>query len=372
MFLFLCYLLVHYKYIYMDGFNYVRYPQSFDYSKVKVINNKQTLSLPPSLHINNEIDELRVRDFMKNEPEPRKILDLDEIERMRLARFGQKVDISPEKLYEKFAGTALKLPVLNDVGVPVVGHDGRIIYQMIAFRDLIQDEKLLTYRLKELMSQMGIGDASPARQVELRLIAHALKTLKGVGTRTPPASHTASPIPQRTLPGATPTTPTKGSTPTPTPKASTPETKVSGDLFLPNDDNENLKSMDLELGNAIGATSKHYIQSFENAVASNSTRMDSNRIMSDMRRVENMDVYAHLVNHHSGFAPVITIMSFIYYLNTTGVYAGTKTKKYNVIQEVKNFATHGGPKNFRIDWDNFVALIDKTHPFIKMHKWKKK
>ncbi len=141
----------------MDGIDYLRYPKSFDFSKVKIIDNDQTLNLPQKYDINNWIDELRVRDFMKNEPEPRTIQSLNEIEKNRLARFGMKVDISPERIFEKLSGVTLKLPRFNNEGEILRDEHGRDIMQMMTFGEVLKDKDAMIYRLKELISKMGFA-----------------------------------------------------------------------------------------------------------------------------------------------------------------------------------------------------------------------
>ena len=69
-------------------------PGTFNRYDREIIHKDMNLTFPAKLAINNWPDEIRWKNFVKFPPRPRGVLiqDLEEIERLRLEKFGEKVD----------------------------------------------------------------------------------------------------------------------------------------------------------------------------------------------------------------------------------------------------------------------------------------
>ncbi len=139
-----------------QNINYLRYPQSFDYSKVPVINNKHKLSFDPKLAPSSWIDELRIANHIKNPPRARVIPEIDLIEQERLLRYGERVDIGAETLVERFQNMVIKVPLRNAAGViqldPV---SNRPILRMMSFSDMLEDPPSMLYRVNQLINNLS-------------------------------------------------------------------------------------------------------------------------------------------------------------------------------------------------------------------------
>ncbi len=148
-----------------QNINYLRYPQSFDYSKIPIINNKHKLSFDPQLAPNNWIDELRVANHIKNPPRPRVIPEIDLIEQERLLRYGERVDIGADTLVERFGTMTIKVP-LRDVNGNIMNDptSGKPIMRMMSFTDMLKSPGSLLFRVNELITNINQVPANILQQ----------------------------------------------------------------------------------------------------------------------------------------------------------------------------------------------------------------
>lgn len=160
----------------LKSINYLRYPRSFDYSKVPIIKTNNKLNLDPRLGIQNEIDELRIANFMMNPPRPRQIPEVDLVEQERMRLYGEKVDISPETLYERFKGKVIKVPrrdadgkVMKDVT------SNQPLMRFMTWTEMLNDGAALLYRIRDLITLMT-ADYSVDGRRDARLEAFLLRS----------------------------------------------------------------------------------------------------------------------------------------------------------------------------------------------------
>ncbi len=137
----------------MDSINFLRWehPNTYDLSKRMVIRNDHVLELPEKDHPNNFMDELRVRDFRYNAPRPRQVPTVDMIEEERLQKYGQRVDMDPELFIERLMKIVLKLPILDDNGVPIKDETGRMVYKNYTYKDVLASPILRQFRKAQLL-----------------------------------------------------------------------------------------------------------------------------------------------------------------------------------------------------------------------------
>ncbi len=148
-------------YTIMDTINFLRWsnPDTFDLSKRRIIHNDHVLKLPEKDVPNNIIDELRVRDFGYNPPRPRQVPSVDMIEKERLEKYGERVDIDPQIMIERFSKLVLKLPMFGYGGQPLKDQTGRIVYRNYTFPEIMKSVSLgglgvypAVWRLGQLLS----------------------------------------------------------------------------------------------------------------------------------------------------------------------------------------------------------------------------
>ncbi len=145
-----------------ENFDFIRYKQSFDYSKVPVIRNNHTLVLEPQLNPNNWIDELRIANFAKNPPRPKQVPEVDLVELERLRQYGEKVDWGASKIFEVFKEKVYKIPVFDRHGAPKRDPDsGAVIFRNWTFTEMINDPNAIAFRATELVRNMT-GNPMPA------------------------------------------------------------------------------------------------------------------------------------------------------------------------------------------------------------------
>lgn len=143
----------------MHNFNFLRMgnPNTFDYSKRKVIRNTKILALPTHGKPNHMMDELRVRNFVTNAPRPRQIPTVDTVEQERLRKYGARVDIDPQAFAERLMKMTLKLPQLDANGAPVKDQTGRMVYRYYTYKDVLASPLLRQFRAAQLRA--GRGDS---------------------------------------------------------------------------------------------------------------------------------------------------------------------------------------------------------------------
>ncbi len=139
----------------MNNFNFIRSDLSttFDFSKRKIINNNHELKLPSVKVPTHPMDELRVRNFISNPPQPRQIPEVDMVEQERLKKYGEKVDIDPNAVAGKLASMVLKLPRVDLAGNPVKDETGRMTYRYYTFKEMLQHPFLRQFRMNQLAPQ---------------------------------------------------------------------------------------------------------------------------------------------------------------------------------------------------------------------------
>lgn len=90
-------------------------PSTFNWYSRKIIRDPTKLYYNPNLSVNNEIDELRINNFVKEPARPRQVKNVDDLEKERLERYGLKTDISPglDKLIKKLSDTPLSFDKID-------------------------------------------------------------------------------------------------------------------------------------------------------------------------------------------------------------------------------------------------------------------
>ena len=163
----------------LDNYNFLRYKQDFDYSKVPIIRNDHTLSLDPELAPNNWIDELRIANAVKNPPRPKIIPEIDLIELERLKEYGERVYIQPESLHERLCKKVLKVParrvdgtVIHDPPLPPAQRSqfpvrgANPVMRNMTFSELLNSPSSLADRVNQLLTNLNLLPA----QLELAII----------------------------------------------------------------------------------------------------------------------------------------------------------------------------------------------------------
>lgn len=139
----------------LNSINYLRFDQSFDYSKVPIIRNDHTIELDPKIAPNNWIDELRITNFMKNPPEPRRIPEIDMLEYERFKKYGMKVDVSSSTIAQRLSKLVMKVPQRdpngNIIPDPTTGNP---IMRNMTFRELLDDPLSMQYRVEQLINNI--------------------------------------------------------------------------------------------------------------------------------------------------------------------------------------------------------------------------
>lgn len=146
--------------------DFIRYENDFDLSKRPIIKREsnELLELEPMSDPVNTIDELRINNFMQTATLPRQIPTIDEIEMERLLRYGPRVDINPQRIFESLRGKVVKVParrqngsVIHDPPLaqqslsPVAGRNPTMRY--MSFANLFNDFHSATYVLRNLQQQ---------------------------------------------------------------------------------------------------------------------------------------------------------------------------------------------------------------------------
>lgn len=149
----------------LKNINYIRYNNNFDYSKIPIINNEiGKISLDIELNPNNWIDELRVANFVKNPPRPKIIPTIDIVELERQQKYGMRVDIQPETLYERFKQMVVKVPSRRENGTIIYDpplppdQQSRIlirgrnpVMRNMTFTEMLSDPASLFFRVNQLI-----------------------------------------------------------------------------------------------------------------------------------------------------------------------------------------------------------------------------
>lgn len=200
------------NHIEMDNINFLRYdlPDTFDYSKRKVINNSKVLELPTFPAPSHKMDQLRVRNFVANPPLPRQIPTIDEVEEERRKKYGMRVDIDPSAFAAQLGKMVLKLPTVNNDGVPIKDQTGRMVYRYYTFKEMMDVPFLRQFRLSQLRSgapsaissifeEEAIGDSDEEEDIiQDNISLVSVESLSGddlldilPGTHTSPPPHTS-------------------------------------------------------------------------------------------------------------------------------------------------------------------------------------
>lgn len=155
----------------MNNFDFIRadLPNTFDYSKRQIINNRHELSLPAVPKVTHPMDELRVRNFVTNAPLPRQIPEVDLVEEERRRLYGEKVDIDPTKVGQDLSTMVLKLPRVDNDGNPIKDETGRMIYRYYTFKEMLQIPFLRQYRMAQLDPEAKVQEE---KKIEVLLDQH--------------------------------------------------------------------------------------------------------------------------------------------------------------------------------------------------------
>ncbi len=170
-----------------NSMNYLRYKQSFDYSKVPVVKNKHRLHLEPTISPNNYIDELRINNALKKPPSPRIIPEVDLVEIERKRKYGERVDIQPETLFERFRTMVLRVPNRRADGTvihfpplpparrrPYVVVPNQVVFRDMTFSQMLNDPPSLIYRVNQLINNANAMPAQLLQQNQNILNQHAV------------------------------------------------------------------------------------------------------------------------------------------------------------------------------------------------------
>lgn len=134
--------------------DYIRYSKNFDYSKRPIISKHNKLEFPIKYQLKNEIDELRINNFVKQELPNRYIPNIEILEQQRLKEFGEKVDINSSYLFDTFKD--YKTELLNINNIPTI----------YTFKEIISDPRLIYIQLEKLLN--SIPDKNAEFKTELQ------------------------------------------------------------------------------------------------------------------------------------------------------------------------------------------------------------
>jgi len=175
-------------------------PGTYNSYDRKIIRDNINLTFPKQKLINNWVDELRSKNFIKYPPRPRKvgIQDLDEIERIRLQKYGIKFDLSKSLQFLKFARITIKR---FDEGGRMLDQNGNITNdpnnqanEIISVHDLLSTPHILqrTARLMQAIRSARAGIMPLQLQHVQQNVLMQQAQIVAQGLRTAPQGATKS------------------------------------------------------------------------------------------------------------------------------------------------------------------------------------
>lgn len=134
----------------------LRRPNSFDFVTRKVINPRNTITLPPSLKENDPLEHIRdIQSFERWPPQARKIPEIDEILAQDMLERGMTTNLTSDDLVSKLFNKFMDIPKFDIIGNPVM--DSLTGKQMVETKSLGQMLKTFNGSLeanKKLLSNL--------------------------------------------------------------------------------------------------------------------------------------------------------------------------------------------------------------------------
>ncbi len=152
----------------------IRQDKNFNYLDRSVIRDNRNIEPISTFPIKNPMDELRVNDFVKPPPLARRVKGADELESERIRLWGEKVDISPDKLFTLFKNKIVKIPRRDGDGKlerdPTTGQPIMIFKN---WSDLLQNPKDTLDRIKTILQDIPgqVPTMLGAQQANIGVIA---------------------------------------------------------------------------------------------------------------------------------------------------------------------------------------------------------
>lgn len=143
----------------MDDFENIRqlHPQTFNKYETIKLNNK-TPELPESARYSNPLDEIRIHDFLREDPLPRQIGDPDEMAALELEQYGPKVNISTEKLIQDFQSKIMTVYKYDRTGRRELDPITRLPIQIrMSLFEVLQSSRQSFDVLQQLLTNIDLG-----------------------------------------------------------------------------------------------------------------------------------------------------------------------------------------------------------------------
>jgi hypothetical protein len=134
----------------------IREPHDFNYLKPKNIYDRRQLHEKPQIRIRNPMDEVRQNiSYDQHEPMPRQVPDSSALEEMRRLEWGEKVDISADKIFSNLIGKIIQVPKRDKnfklIIDPETGHPKT---DNVPFKDILKKGNVMLDRLNYILEQM--------------------------------------------------------------------------------------------------------------------------------------------------------------------------------------------------------------------------
>lgn len=135
----------------MINLDRIRMSRDFNYLQRPVIKDKKNLFLDRKIGVNDEIDQLRIASYLKNEPKPRQVLDADEMKARRIRDFGIKVDLGVKDLVDKYKNKTFKVIRRDDNGNIMKNPEtGMPIFRNVLWREILGNDSYLLDRVNQI------------------------------------------------------------------------------------------------------------------------------------------------------------------------------------------------------------------------------
>lgn len=135
----------------MINLDRIRMPKDFNYLQRPVIRDKKKLFLDRKIGINDEIDQLRIASYIKNQPKPRQVLDADEMKARRIRDFGIKVDLGVKDLVDKYKNKTFKVMRRDNNGNIMKNPEtGMPIFKNVLWREVLGNDTYLLDRVNQI------------------------------------------------------------------------------------------------------------------------------------------------------------------------------------------------------------------------------
>jgi len=239
----------------------------------------------------------------------------------------------------------------------------------------LDDQRVLVWRIQQLMEKLRLGNDMDANEDEMELEVASQHLSQGSAT---PGIVGVPRVPHLPGIGSLPISPIKPNDPNqpiqpttaglqinePVTEAKTEEKKEPGDEIIQYLNKHLVKQLDQVQSHTFAELKRKYDSGRESTVMAPTTR----RQLSNIQDQSNMPYYALLVSQYPEYNPIDVVLSFVSYLNYSS--RGSQAQRpahWNVkdemrpLEQISIFAREGGPKNYQTDFENHKELIDRVH-----------